>query len=168
MMDDPIEHTSDDKKEENIKLSVQDIQINLRLLGDLKEDEKLMISENRFLMIDNRALKSIIRWLSEDSRIRTINFIDHLIELTKRYCESVVKLIEDSDQENDHYKTQHRENFEELLRFQGLLNSSITGLNRLAITYGNDKLSRAKLETIVAKIRTFCDMDLKKVIENGF
>ena len=144
-------------KNEFAKLSIQDIQVNLRLLGDLKEDEKLMINEIRFLMVDNRSLQGVVRWWSDDSRSRTIDFIDNLILMTKEYCQSIVNKINN--------KQHTKESFEELLRLHGLLNSSITGLNRLTVTYGNDKLSRAKIETIVSKIRTFCDMDLKKAIE---
>jgi len=155
------EKKEDDKSnhliEGNYDINVQDIQINLRLLGDVKENEKLMVSENKYLMVDGRPLQLIQRWWSDDSRSRTIEFINQLIGCTKEYCESIVLKIE----ENQHNK----ENFEELLRFQGLLNSSIIGINRLTVTYGNDKLSRAKLETIISKIRTFCDMDLKKAVK---
>lgn len=140
----------------NIDKTVQDIQINLRLLGDIKENEKLMVDDDRYLRVDNRPFQLFQRWWSEDSRSRTIEFIDRLIVATKEYCEHVVSKIE-TDYQN-------KENFEELLRFHGLLNSAIVGLSRLNVTYGSDKLSRAKIETILSKIRAFCDMDLKKAV----
>ena len=140
----------------NLDITVQDIQINLRLLGDIKENEKLMVDDNRYLRVDTRPFQLFQRWFTEDSRSRTIEFIDTLIILTNEYCKVVVSKIES----NPHNK----ENLEELLRFHALLNSALVGLSRLNVTYGSDKLSRAKIETILSKIRAFCDMDLKKAV----
>ena len=56
---------------------------------------------------------------------------------------------------------------EKLVGLQTLLNGALTGLGRLATTYNEDKLNRARIETIQGKIRTFCDLDLKKAINQN-
>ncbi len=136
-------------------LTYEDIQVNLRLLADLKEAEKLMI-DGKYITVDQRYIQTVRRWLTADSRHRSILFIDHVINETKRYCEEIVKLIKED--------VHHKENMEKLLGLQSLLNGSQTGLSRLATTYNDDKLNRARIETIQNKIKTFCDLDLKKAI----
>lgn len=138
-------------------LTYEDIQVNLRLLSDLKEAEKLMI-DGKFITVDQRYLQNVRRWLSCDSRHRSILFIDHVVNETQRYCKDLVNLIG----KNVH----HKENMEKLLGLQALLNGSLIGLGRLASTYKDDKLNRARLDTIQDKIKTFCDLDLKKAIQN--
>jgi hypothetical protein len=141
------------------ELSYEDVQVNLRVLADLKEGEKLMIGFNKFLMVDQRIGQSVRRWLSSDSRMRTIDFIEHVINEANRICKSIVCSIEGG--------FGIKENMEKLNRFQQLLTQSLIGLGRHTTTYSDDKLSRARIETIQDKVRTFCDLDLKKAIDGN-
>lgn len=157
-----IETNNNDKadkvnKYEFINLSYEDIQVNLRLLSDLKEGEKLMIKDNRYIVVDDRFGSSLWRIFSDDSRIRSLDFISHVIEESGRYCSDAVKKIK--------MKTERKANMEKLIHIQSLLTSSQTGLSRLIETYSDDKLSRAKIETIIKTINTYKDQDLKNAIE---
>ena len=154
--DDEDENNIDDVKFQ--ELSYEDVQINLRLLGDLKEGEKLMISGDRYVVVDQRYIQGIRRYLTSDSRIRSLDFISHVIIETKRYCEEAVKNINQND-----YK---QINLEKLINIQTLLTGALTGLGRMATTYNDDKLSRAKIETIATTVKTFCDRDLKSAIDS--
>lgn len=138
-------------------LSYEDIQVNLRLLSDLKEGEKLMIKDNRYIVVDDRFGLSLWRFFSDDSRIRSLDFISHVIEESGRYCSDAVKQIK--------MNSEKKANMEKLIKIQSLLTSSQTGLSRLIETYSDDKLSRAKIETIINTINTYKDKDLKKAIE---
>ncbi len=149
------------KSEDNIvddfpKLSYDDVQTNLRLLCDLKENEKLMISyDNKYLAIDGRYLQCVRRYFTLDSRERTIKYIEYVIDETKTHCLAII--------ENATLKgTNSKEFYECLLHLHTLLNGTLTGLGRLSITYSGDKLSVARLETIQTNIRTFCEYYLKK------
>lgn len=139
-------------------LSYVDVQINLRLLSDLKEGEKVMVV-GKFMQVDDRYIQSFRRYWSSDSRIRTLNFINHVIEWAQKYCEDALEKTKKGDAE------QRKNNFEKLLNIQTLLRSSLTGLSRISATYGDDKHNLATIETFKSTIQTFCDQDLKKALE---
>lgn len=135
-------------------LDYTDVQINLRFISELGQKEYVRIVDGRLMQVDNRF--SITRYLSNDSRDTTLNFIKHLIKRTKFYCNKIVKDIETG--------VEVQSNFEKLLSNQSLLQSALTGLDRLSNTYASDKLIHASIETYKADIRVFCDHDLKRAI----
>lgn len=138
------------------ELSYMEVQINLRFLGDLKEGEKVMISDNKFMQVDQRYVQAARRWWTSDSRARTLNFISHLIESAKKYCTEAVEKVKLNDQKQI--------NLEKLINIQKLLGNALTGLGRMVTTYGDDKLNLATIETFKSTITVFCDQDLKRAI----
>ena len=141
-------------------LSYTDVQINLRLLGDLKEGEKVMIVDGKYMQVDQRYGQSLRRYWTDDSRNRTVYFIEHVIEAAKKYCNEAVDKI---NMEND-----KQINLEKLINIQSLLRSSLTGLSRISATYSNDKHNMATVETFRTTIQTFCDQDLKRAITEKY
>jgi hypothetical protein len=139
------------------RLSFEDIQVNLRLLSDLKEGEKLMITENRYAVVDNRYINSLWRMISSDSRLKSFDFIIHVIQETQNYCNNTVNNI------NNNIETE--KNMKKLVNLQSLLEQTIEGLTRLTETYSDDKLSRAKLRTIQKTITTFKEQDLDQALK---
>lgn len=137
-------------------LNYEDVQINLRLLGDLKEGEKLMVTENRYIHVDQRYIQGIRRYISSDSRSKSLEFINHIINWSKRYCSDAVNAINANKNIQDNMTT--------LINIQKLLGGAQTGLGRLLITYGGDKHNKATIETFISTISIFCDQDLKKAI----
>lgn len=154
MTNDRYIYTDIKKNIEFSDLSYEDIQINLRLLGDLKEGEKLMVSNGKYIHVDQRYIQGIRRYFTDDSRTKSLSFIHHIIYWTKIYCSDAVSAI------NRNYETQV--NMAILINIQKLLGSAQTGLGRLLITYGDDKHNKATIETFISSISTFCDQDLKR------
>lgn len=149
----------DDKQKQYdtfVDLTEADVQINLRLLGDIKEYEKIMIIDGRWMQVDQRYGQFYRRWWTKDSRARTLQFIDHVINNAKENCNIAVSKVRNNEDKQD--------NMTKLLDLQALLSGSMTGLGRMKSTYGDDKHNRATIETYIARIRTFCDQDLKKAI----
>ena len=164
-----VEKNKDDKKDihldEEIKdlkndnytpLSFEDIQVNLRLISDLKEGEKLMIKDNRYIIVDDRYGGALRRYISDDSRVKSLDFISNVISEVQKYCNEALMNIKNNNEKQN--------NLERLINIQSLLESTLNGLSRLTETYSNDKLSRAKIETIKKTINTFRDKDLKKAL----
>jgi hypothetical protein len=137
-------------------LSYTDVQINLRFLGDLKEGERVRIIDEKYMQVDQRYVQSVQRYFSSDSRQSTLNFIEHLINWAKKYCNDAVEKIRNNEDRQN--------NLEKLINLQALLNSAKTGLSRMASTYMGDKHNLATIETFKNTIQTFCDQDLKKAI----
>lgn len=141
-------------------LSYEDIQINLRLLGDIVQEEKLHISsDGKHMVVDNRYGQTVRRYYSGDSRQKTLKFIKHVYSETERHCTEIVDLVSDDQQS--------KENTEKLVNLYGLIESSVRGLDRLNMTYSDDKLCAAKIATIKKNFQTYCDRTLKGTIE-GF
>jgi hypothetical protein len=155
----PTSHPSGD--EQFADLTYAAVQVNLRILGDLKEGEKIMITDNKiYMQVDDRYMQSIRRHCSADSRIRTLKFIAHVIDSAKNYCNDAVQKI--------HCDEQKQINLQMLINIQSLLGNALTGLSRLATTYGNDKLNLAMIDTYKSTITVFCDQDLKRAISNDY
>lgn len=149
----------DDKKNSEFNdLSYEDVQINLRLLGDLKEGEKLMVTDDRYIQVDQRYIQGLRRYITSDSRSKSLSFINHIIYWSKKYCSVAVDAI------NSNRDTQ--DNMASLINIQKLLGGAQTGLGRLLITYGDDKHNKATIETFISTISTFCDQDLKRAISS--
>jgi hypothetical protein len=138
------------------QLSYTDVQINLRLLSDLKEGEKVMIVDHKYMQVDQRYGQSFRRYWTSDSRIRTLSFIGHIINWAKYYCNEAVEKINNNEQKQI--------NMEKLINIQTLLRSALTGLSRISTTYSNDKHNLATIETYKSTIQTICDHDLKRAI----
>ena len=139
-----------------LDLTYIDIQINLRLLSDIKEGEKLIITNNKYLKVDQRYLQSIRRHFSTDSRERTLLFINHLLEHTKQLCTNIVTKITANEEKQI--------NLEMLINIQSLLKSATTGLTRIITTYSDDKHHHATIDIFISSINVFCDQYLKQAI----
>lgn len=152
-----MSESDDFPPEEFPKLSYIDVEVNLRLLTDVKEGEKIMISENkRTMLIDQRYVQPFRRYWSSDSRQRTLTFIHHVINNAKNYCNEAVGSIRNNYERED--------NMRKLIKLQGLLRTAAAGLGRLQITYGYDKQNKATIDTFIDTVQVFCDQDLKKAI----
>jgi hypothetical protein len=151
-----ISHKHNEKKTEFTDLSYEEVQINLRLLGDLKEGEKLIIADNKYIQVDRRYIQGFRRYISSDSRGKSLRFINHIMYWAKMYCSDSVDAI--------NRKINTQDNMASLINIQKLLGGAQTGLGRLLITYGDDKHNKATIETFISTISTFCDQDLKRAI----
>ena len=147
------------KKNPDFKdLSYSDVQINLRMIQDFDEGDHAMIIDGKCLQVDKRFFPSIRRSNmlligTNDSRDRTVDFIEHVIDWSKKYCDEAVKKIDKNED--------RQSNFKKLINLQTLLSAAKTGMSKLATTYRDDKLITAKLETLRSTIERFCDDDLK-------
>jgi hypothetical protein len=154
------EMDDDDDGNDFPPLDYEKIQVNLGLLGDLDQDEKLHISlDGTRMYVDGRFFNTARRWYSGDSRTKTLRFIKHLYCETEKLCESIV----DHVKANDYPK----ENTEKLMNLYGLIQGSSRGLDRLNITYADDKWCLSEIRTIKKGYEAYCDRTLKETI-NGF
>lgn len=128
---------------ENLSLTIEEVETNLRLLCDIKQYEKLIINGN-FLKIDDRYFGSIRRWLSQDNRNELLTFLVNLISEAKRHYNQLIIDIKNG--------SNPKENYNKLANFFYLIENSRDGLTNIAFTYYDDKLLKAKIETIKREI----------------
>lgn len=133
------QHERDRLKQSTVRFTKDVIETNLRLLNSVKEYEKLIV-EGDYLKIDDRYFASIRRWFCSDDRESIVKFITEIIKGAKSYY---FEMIEQIKQGGD-----VKENYIRLSTFTHLIEGSRDGLGNLILTYSNDKLMKAKIETI--------------------
>jgi len=131
-----------------VDLDFVDVQINLQFLSVLKENEKIMILDNKHMQVDKR--QSIMRYLYSDSRQKTMRFINHVVECAKKYCK---------DEKDKTFK-----NNEKLSQIKKLLENSLDGLRNLLTTYKTDKNICSIIKIYETNIDTFCKTELAKTV----
>lgn len=133
---------SDDTK----YFSFEELIINLKLLSQLKKDEKL-ISDKGNLDIDNRYAQSFRRWITGDGRDTTYDMLKKINKSANFHSENYINLLKEKNNEDV------RHNLEVLTRD---LISSRTGFRNLLITYRDDESFLSKLDlcfdTLIVRI----------------
>jgi len=78
------------EKDEWPELSIEDINTTFKVIGDLRDGAKLKIVENRYLAEDTAYFTSVTRYSSGQSREKTMSFLSHLFNETKRNTEQLL------------------------------------------------------------------------------
>jgi hypothetical protein len=147
-----------DNKIKKYNFSYEEILINLKLIGEIKIDDKLRICNNN-LDIDNRYMKSVVRKFYSDSRINTVELINDLIEDSIIFSNNLIDkivAIDSGNVENIHYKHQ-------LNILTVNLNTSLNGLDKLKVTYKEDNIFIANIELIMDKIRIIVSNNMNNI-----
>lgn len=140
-------------------LSEYDVAVNLKVLSEIKDGEKITIEDGKTMQIDRRYAQFLRRAFTSDSRKKVIKFVRYLVASAKRFCADAARIITNSkntQQEKSLY-------LKKLIEYQTDLTSACTGLGRMAITYSDDKQHQAQISTIQREVSTFCNEDLKTI-----
>lgn len=136
-------------------LSSYDVEVNLGFLADIKEGDKIMLVDGKYMQVENRYISSVRRFFTADSRSTTIQFIHHVVKVAEDLCRDAVVHVQNNEDK--------QKKLQDLIKMQSLLRSACTGLGRLIATYSDDKLHRSMIEAIRDEIIIFCNEDIKKV-----
>lgn len=151
----------EDKKVDSKNFTYDEVLVNLKLIGQLKEDEKLRVYNNA-IDIDNRYAQSVMRLLYGDSRDVTIDFISGLVSSAKSHSHKLIDQIIPSDNSNDGKDIKHKLN-----NLTSDLTSCLNGLDKLKITYRNDHVFRSKIEVIADRIRVIIENNMNRKVTTG-
>ncbi|AUV58591.1 hypothetical protein [Bandra megavirus] len=128
-------------------LTVEDINVSLKVVAELREGGKLKVVDNSYLAEDNAYLGSISRYTSGQGRDKIMSFLDHLFYETKRNHE---KLITDIRNEKDVDN--------KIPELRDLFSNMIIFLHKYEImrnVYKSDSGTHARLANIRNKFFTF-------------
>lgn len=155
----PVKEEDTDGDGYNFKpLNYDDVQINLRLIAKVGIEEKLHVSsDGKHIIVDSRYMQGLMRLFSGDSRKKTLAFIQHVYDETKRLCNEAVDDISTG--------IEQKETTEKLIAIHTLIGMSEEGLNNLIVTYKDDKQFIATIQTIKDKFKVYCDKTLKSTID---
>ena len=125
--------------------------LNLKIISQIKEKEKLTLKEECFSIDKNGFFQGISRWFSNSNRIETLNNIEIIYKRAFNMTKEILKKIKSNEEETN---LENSKDFEEnpTQIFQRLsydLRNSIKGLNNLKMTYKNDV---SFLEMLIIKL----------------
>ena len=127
--------------------SYDDLILDLNILSKLKANQKLCIVDNK-LCIDSKYLKSITRYLNDDSRVNTINYLEQLYKKLTNDLESLIKTF-NNDKKDDYLR---ETNTNILISLNHYLKLSLVGINNLIQTYINDEVIKSRIELLINDI----------------
>lgn len=135
-------------------LTLDDVNINLKLLARVREHQKLYIKDNKYLEIDTTLMQPISRTINNSlysgyNRNTIIAFLEHLMKSIFQFSEMII---------SGTFKSQHNlvfiESKDEIIKtLSDNISHSITGINNLKnTTYFYDHNMQTRLEIILENL----------------
>lgn len=134
---------------------------NLKIISELKKDDKLSYYDNQFIINDPGYKQGIYRWYYNQDRANTLKNINILVDATFSYIDETFNK-ELSGSKYREYKTErvlYENNSQKLQRFKEALLDTCRGLDKLRGTYQelDDRSMTSGIELIVEKIKVRTD-----------
>lgn len=134
---------------------------NLKIISELKKDDKLSYYDNQFIINDPGYKQGIYRWYYKQDRANTLKNINILVDATFSYIDETFNK-ELSGGRYREYKTErvlYENNSQKLQRFKEALLDTCRGLDKLRGTYQelDDRSMTSGIELIVEKIKVRTD-----------
>jgi hypothetical protein len=148
-----LEPASTADASELLKLTLDDVFINLTLLSKIEVGNKLF-QNGKYINIDNSYFSFLSRWFYGNNRRNTMTFISQVLNKAFEYVE-YYSTINKKDTSN----RQHA------LRLNNELKNSIDGLTNLKLTYNYDKLIQSEIDVMIENIRSKLDLYIHSYIE---
>lgn len=132
-------------------LTIDDISISLKVVGNLPDGSKLKIVSDLYLAEDNGYMQSLVRYYQGQSRDKIISFLDHLFSETERQMWGILTNVRNGKKEGKNVDTM-------MSILVGMLDKISIFLHRyenMRNVYKNESGTHAKLGIICEKFRTF-------------
>ena len=127
--------------------------LNLKIISQIKEKEKLTIKEECLSIDKNGFFQGVSRWFSNSNRVETLNNIEIIYKSAFNMTKDILKKIKNNEEEQLENSKDFEENPTQI--FQRLsydLRNSIKGLNNLKITYKNDVSIVTRIDILINNI----------------
>ena len=156
------------------ELQPEEILLNLNIISQIRDNEKLSCPNTNSLSIDTSSsfFQPLSRFFRGDGRIKTIEIISKVVEDALIYTDQTLKnelnkiKNKNNKNESDYF---YEDNSHILHRFLLNMKTSIKGLENLRITYTYDVPIQSKITLLIEKLQMRVDkMDrlLKISIDN--
>lgn len=124
-------------------LNLETIILNLKIIAKIQIGNKLCINEKN-IYIDNTYFQSIYRYIYDNSRYKTIDFLEYL---DKELSIKIENILNNSNNPELDLFLNTRESI--LVNLNHNIQLSLVGLNNLKDTYDNDQFTKSKIEIII-------------------
>lgn len=137
--------------EENLNLET--IILNLKIIAKIEIGNKLCINEKN-IFIDNTYFQSIYRYFNENSRFKTIEFLEYL---DKEISVKIENILNNKNNPELDLFLNTRESI--LVDLNHNIQISLVGLKNLKETYNDDQYTKSKIEIIINSF----ELKIKKI-----
>jgi hypothetical protein len=134
-------------------LNLETIILNLKIIAKIQIGNKLCINEKN-IYIDNTYFQSIYRYIYDNSRSKTIDFLEYL---DKELSIKIENILNNSNNPELDLFLNTRESI--LVNLNHNIQLSLVGLNNLKDTYDNDQFTKSKIEIIINSF----ELKIKKI-----
>tara|TARA_B110000977_G_C10954169_1_gene445860 strand:+ start:542 stop:1054 length:513 start_codon:yes stop_codon:yes gene_type:complete len=133
------------KDEINMDKLIDETILNLKIISNIKENDKLITSKN-IIEIDNPyILQGINRWYNNENRIITIKKLNEICENTFKITEYLITNEKEKKDKDNILKYNNNEIFQSLIIE---MTNSINGIENLKNTYSKDILISSQLDIL--------------------
>lgn len=159
------------------EMNIDQIIINLKIIALIKKHEKLSVKDaDKSLVIDSQWFQSIKRWINNDNRQKTMDYITRIIDKTFEWMDEVYEVFKNEDvvEKDDISEDIFEEDKQSLLlRLSKEIINAAEGLKNLRITYKNDSLVNSQIQLLLDKIKIKVDkinkaLNVKWIIDKEY
>lgn len=137
------------------ELSIDEVIINLKIIGHIKKNQKLSISE-KLLDVDKYPFfQPLFRWINNDNRFDTVNFLTHLLNESDKYVEELIQDIKNYKKDINDLTKIHSEKL--LISIRNELINAQQGLINIKNTYNENAKTKYTLERLAEKFGLLID-----------
>ena len=158
-----IDINENKNENENAIITVESILTNLKIISNLKPNDKLTIKDNILVIDQPYYYQGVTRWWNQDSRTGTMVELEKIVNDTftiidNIYTSELQSKTGSSIDNNFYYKRSipesyfKNENSQQLQSFSSELSNAIKGLQNLKLTYKNDISICSKIDVMIEKI----------------
>lgn len=140
-----------EKNDENKNMDdlIDETVLNLKIISNIKENDKLITSKN-IIEIDNPyILQGINRWYNNENRIITIKKLNEICENTFKITEYLITNEKEKKDKDNILKYNNNEIFQSLIIE---MTNSINGIENLKNTYSKDIPISSQLDILKKKL----------------
>ena len=145
-------------------LTIKNVNTTFKVIGDLKDGAKVKIVDDKCLAVDDAYITSLTRYTSGQSREKTMSFLDHLLEESKRISYNLLKDIRISYANSNGNNNEVNNKLSELRNMHRNLNTFLHKFDTMKNVYKNDSKAYAALSDIRNNFYTFEDSFYRELV----
>jgi len=141
-----------DKNLPDAVLNIENIILNMKVIGSIQKGDKLLGNDNNVLEIEaNDLLQPIRRWWFSRSRMETINKVKVIVNKSFDITDRTLENERGGSNKDIEYFSE--ENSSLLQRFLVEMKQAIKGLENLKITYVEDVKIVSEIDILIEKLQ---------------
>ena len=137
------------KENDNIDKLLEETLLNLKIISNIKENDKLNSLGNIVKINQPYMLQGIERWYNKESRDNTINKLDLIVNNSFKLTEIILSREKEDNEDEKCLKENNNQIFQNLLYE---MTNSLLGIENLKKTYKDDITISSKLDIIIKKM----------------